>query len=321
MTKSNEDKLTGFEKRLVQHQTKEEKERKKGNRQGRIQFEEVVYFTSVLYSLLYTPMMVPTNYFMVFQAVTSASQHYSLVELAVHQYTSSRSTEVTFWMLDRPIFPEMIPLFVWTFLDWGTSNISSLSFYMSQSFSSCQQLLAALWLIILVYFAKMAGGLAVALWSKAAWQFHNGCHSTTIFKPSIKKKPPLQLISCFDFVFQIRRKHAFDPCIHYDFKHNLGLFKLNEFFFYKCGNLMNRGIILNSKPSLVMKNDDRSVPIITKQSLEVRFSQSKLSNLEQQEFFRSFGSLMSPVIRYLLIGPANLRCWMSTTEIIHYLLI
>ena len=46
------------------------------------------------------------------------------------------------------------------------------------------------------------------------------------------------------------------------------------------------GLILNSKLCLVMKNDDRWVPI-TKQSLEFRFSQSKLSNPDQREVFQS----------------------------------
>ena len=46
------------------------------------------------------------------------------------------------------------------------------------------------------------------------------------------------------------------------------------------------GLILNSKLCLVMKNDDIWVPI-TKQSLEFRFSQSKLSNPDQREVFQS----------------------------------
>ena len=44
-------------------------------------------------------------------------------------------------------------------------------------------------------------------------------------------------------------------------------------------------LILNSKLCLMMKNDDRWVPI-TNQSLEFRFSQSKLRNPDQWEVFQ-----------------------------------
>ena len=61
-------------------------------------------------------------------------------------------------------------------------------------------------------------------------------------------------------------------------------------------NLNFDRLILNSKLFLVIENDDRLVPI-TKQILEFRFSQSKLSNPDQWEVFQYLGRLYNKVSR------------------------